>query len=93
MFQSHDDTQDTNKFQIFQVLIGNAEYVESFKFQNDAPILKYFQKSLNRCCFSILVSAFAIINHNKTANTISLRIMESLQSEVVNHGILKNEKN
>ena len=43
-FQSHDDTQDTNKLKIFQVPIGNAKCVETFKFQNDAPILKYCKK-------------------------------------------------
>ena len=45
--------------------------VESFKFQNDAPILKYCQKSLNSCCFSSLASAFAGINHNNATNAIS----------------------
>ena len=33
-----------NTFKTFQVPIGNAKCVESFKFQNDAPILKYCQK-------------------------------------------------
>ena len=68
-----------------------------FKFQNDAPILKYCQKSLNSCCFSSLASSFAIINHNKAANDISLLIKESLESEVGNriyfsNGILKRRK-
>ena len=40
-FQSHDDTQEINTFKSFQVPIGNAKCVESFKFHNDAPILKY----------------------------------------------------
>ena len=44
LFQSHDDKQDDNTFNTFQVPIGNAKLVESFKFQNDAPILKYCQK-------------------------------------------------
>ena len=44
LFQSHDNTQDNNIFKSFQVPIGNAKCVESFKFQNDAPILKYCQK-------------------------------------------------
>ena len=48
-FQSHGDTQYINTFKFFQVPIGNSKCVESFKFQNDAPILKYCQKSLNRC--------------------------------------------
>ena len=52
--QSHDDTQDINTFIFFQVPIGNAKCVESFKFQNYASILNYCQKSLNSCCFSIL---------------------------------------
>ena len=77
-FQIHDNTQDTNSYKNFQVLIGNAECVETFKFHNDAPILKYCQKSLNSCCFSSLVSAFDSINHNKASNDIALRIEESL---------------
>ena len=77
-FQSYDDTQDNNTFKQFQVPIGNAKCVESFKFQNDAPILKYCQKTLNSCCFSSLESAFASINHNAAANDISMRIEESL---------------
>ena len=44
LFQSHDDTQDINTFRFFQVPIGNAKCVESLKFQNDDPILKYCQK-------------------------------------------------
>ena len=43
-----------------------------------------FQKTLNSCCFSSLASAFANINHFNTANTISMRIEESLKSEVGN---------
>ena len=49
-FQSHENTQDT--FKLFQVPIENSKYVETFKFHNDAPILKYCQKSLNSCFFS-----------------------------------------
>ena len=56
--------------------------MESFKFQNDAPILKYCQKSLNSCCFSSLASAFSIINQNKADNYISLRTEESLNIKV-----------
>ena len=97
LFQSHDNKQDTNIFKLFQAPIGNATFVESFKFQNDAPILKYCQKSLNSCCFSSLASAFSIINQNKADNYISLRIEESLESEVGNridfaNAILINEK-
>ena len=53
-FQSHGDTQYINTFKFFQVPIGNEKCVESFKFQNDEPILNYCQKSLNSCCFSSL---------------------------------------
>ena len=54
LFQSHDDTQDDITFKTFQVPIGNEKCVTLFKFQNDAPILKYCQKTLNSCCFSSL---------------------------------------
>ena len=55
-FQSHDDTQHTNTFKFFQVPIGNSKCVEIFNFHNDAPILKYCQKSFISYCFSILAS-------------------------------------
>ena len=42
------------------------------------------KKTLNICCFSSLASAFASIKHFKAANDISMRIEESLNSEVVN---------
>ena len=74
IFQSHDDTQDDNTFKTFQVPIGNAKCVESLVFKNDAPIIKYCQKTLNSCCFSSLESAFASINHNAAANDISMGI-------------------
>ena len=84
VFQIHNDTQDISTFRFFKVPIGNSKCVEPFKFQNDAPILKYFQKSLNSCCFSSLASSFDGIYHNKASNAISLRIEESLESEVGN---------
>ena len=67
---NHDNTQDTDTFKIFQVPIGNSKCVENFKFHNDAQMLKYFQKSLNRCCFSSLESSFASIEKTKAANAI-----------------------
>ena len=96
LFQSHDDTQEDNTFKTFQVPIGNAKCVESFKFQNDAPILKYCQKTLNSCCFISLASAFASIKHFKAANDTSTRTQEYLKSEVGNridyaNDILKNK--
>ena len=74
VFQSHNNTKDINTFRFFQVPIGNEKCVESFKFQNDASILKYCHKSLNSCCFSGLALAFDSINHNKATNAISLHI-------------------
>ena len=41
LFQSHNDTQDTNTFKFFRVPIVKSKCVEMFKFHNDAPILKY----------------------------------------------------
>ena len=54
LFQIHDNKQDDITFKTFPVPIGNAKVVKSFKFQNDAPILNYCQKTLNSCCFSSL---------------------------------------
>ena len=73
-FQVHDGIQDTNIFQSFQVTIGNTKCVETFKFHDDVPILKYCQKSFNSCCFVSLVSAFVSVKKIKAANVISLRI-------------------
>ena len=71
--------------------------MENFKFHNDAPILKYFQKSLNSCCFSSLASALVSIEQIKSANDISFHIEEPLKSKDANHidfvnTILKNRK-
>ena len=46
-FQSHGNTLYTKSCKIFQVPIGNSKCVVTFKFHSDAPMLKYFQKSLN----------------------------------------------
>ena len=71
--------------------------METFKFHNDAPMIKYHQTLLNRCCFSSLASDFDSIEQNKTANAISLRTEEFLNSKMGNHiyfanAILKKEK-
>ena len=68
-----------------------------FKFHNDAPMLKYFQKLLNICCFSILAPDFSSIEQTKSSNDIFLRIEELFKSKMVNridfaNDILKNEK-
>ena len=74
LFQSHEDTQDKNTFKIFQVPIGNSKCVESFKFNNNAPMLKYRHNLLNMCCFRSLASAFDSTKKTKAANAILLRI-------------------
>ena len=71
LFQNHDNKQEKDAFRTFQVPIGNAKVVKSFMFHKYAPILSYFQKTLNSCCFSSLASAFASINHFKAAAAIS----------------------
>ena len=85
IFQIHDNTQDTNISKLFQFPIGNSKCVEIFKFHNDAPMLKYCQNSLNRWCFSSLVSAFVGIKQIKADNAISLHIEESLKIKMGNH--------
>ena len=70
LFQIHDNTQYTKLFKMFQVPIGNSKYVENYKFHNDAPLLKYCQKSMNSFCFSSLTSSFAGIEKNKAENAI-----------------------
>ena len=74
LFQIHYNKQDKDTFKTFQVPIGNAKVVKSFMFQKDAPIIRYFQKTLNSCCLSSLASAFASINHFKYENAISIHI-------------------
>ena len=71
--------------------------MEKNKFRSNAPMLKYFQNSLNSCCFISLASDFFSIEQTKADNDISLSIEESLKSEVGNridftNAILKNEK-
>ena len=65
LFQSHDNKQDKDKFKTFQVPIGNAKVVKLLMYQKDVPIIIYFQKTLNSCCFSSLASDFASIKHFK----------------------------
>ena len=65
IIQSHVDTQDTNTYKFFQVPIRNSKCVEIFKFHNDAPMLKYCQKSLNGCCFCSLAPAFFRIKKSR----------------------------
>ena len=74
LFQIHENTQDTNTFKFFQVSIENSKCVENFKFHNDAPMLKYCQRSLNRCCFNSLASDVATIEKTNYDNAISLHI-------------------
>ena len=85
IFQSNDNEQETNAFKLFQVPIVNAKVVKSFVFHS------YCQKTLNSCCFSSLASSFASKKHFKDTNTISIRIKESLKSEVVNPIDFANE--
>ena len=72
LFQNHDNKQDDITFKTFHVPIGNAKCVKSFKFQNDAPILNYCQKTFNICCFGSLASDFDSIKHFKADNAINL---------------------
>ena len=72
--QSHDNTQYSSAFKLFQVTIGNSKCVKNFKFQKDSPMLKYCQKSLNICRLGSLESAFASIEQTKAANAIPLSI-------------------
>ena len=74
LFQRHYNTQDTNTFKMFQVRIGNSKCAEIFKFHSDAPILKYYQKLFNSCCFGSFDSAFGSIKKTMDANYISLCI-------------------
>ena len=46
---------------------------------------------MNRCCFRSLASAFASNKHFKSANAISIRIKESLKTEVGNRIDFANE--
>ena len=89
--------QKKDSYRIFEVPIGNAKVVKAFVFHKDAPTLIFRQKDLNSCCFSSLASDFASIKQIKAANAISLRIKESLKSEVGNrihfaYEIMQNRK-
>ena len=69
---------------MFQFPMGNSKCVENVKFHNNAPMLKYCQKSLNSCCFSTLASSVVSIKQIKAINAISFHIEESLKSKVDN---------
>ena len=58
LFQIHDSTQDTKSFKIFLVPIVNSKCVEIFKFHSVAPMLKYCHKSLNICCFKVILELY-----------------------------------
>ena len=65
------------------------------KFHNDAPMLKYYHKSLNSCFPSSLASNFASIEQTEDANAISFHTEEYLKSKMGNridfeNYILKN---
>ena len=60
-------------------------------------MLKYFKKSLTRCCFSSLSSSFDSIEETKATNDISLRIEKPLKIKMGNridfeNSIFKNEE-
>ena len=61
-------------------------------FHKDALILSYCQKTLNKCCFISLASAFSSSKHFKADNAISIRIKESLKSKVGNCIDFSNER-
>ena len=58
--------------------------MESVKFHNYAPIIKYCQNLLNISRFSSSASAFVSIKKFKADNAISLRIKKSANIEVGN---------
>ena len=84
IFQRHNDTQNTNTSKMFQVPIGNSKCVDTFKFHNDARIIKYCQKSFNICCLSSLESSFSITEETKADNDTSLCTEESSKSKFGN---------
>ena len=67
---------------MFVVPIRNAKNVEEMKYHIDAPMIKYWQSTLNSCYFSSFSSAFDCINQIKAVNVISNCIEESLTSQV-----------
>ena len=69
------------------------------RFHIDVPMLKYFKRIPNSCCFSSLESYFDIIDKIKDANAISKCIEESFTSQVgfrnridFANAVLKNQK-
>ena len=68
-----------------------------FKFHSNSPMLIYYQKALNSCCFRSLASDFASTEQTKSENVISLCIEEYLKCKVGNridfsNTILKRKK-
>ena len=68
---------DTKKYQIFGVPVGNAKK-KKIQFHPAAPVINYHQKSYNSCCLSSLSSAFHVIVNGWAVTALVNLIEESL---------------
>ena len=72
---------ETKKYQIFGILIGNARITRKLQFLPAAPLIKYHQKTYDSFCLSSLASAFHCINDNRAVPDLVNSIEKSFNLE------------
>ena len=83
-YQTEIRGDDTKKFQIFGVTIGNAKITKKVQFHPAAPVMKYQQKTSNIYCLSSSESSFNCISDNRAVPALVNSIEEPLNLEKEN---------
>ena len=78
IYQTKFRDNNTQKYQIFGVPIGNARITKKVHFHPEASLIQYHQKTSNSFCLSSLSSAFQCIGDNRAVSSLVKRIEESL---------------
>ena len=60
----------THNYQKLGVPIVNARMNQKVRFRTESPLIKYHQKSSNKCCLSSLESDFHCIGDNRAVTSI-----------------------
>ena len=85
LYQTKFMGDDTETYQIFGVLIGNAKTTKKIHFHPAAPVINYHQKSYNSCCLSSLASYFHFIGDDRAVTALVNCIEESLTIQTENY--------
>ena len=78
LYQRNIKGQETKKYQLFVVPIGNTNITERMVFHPEAPVLKYHQESSNSFCLISLTSTFHSISEDRAINSLANCTEESL---------------